>query len=321
MQPPVRRRRFSRAGARRRLESAIRRARQVPHHLAHTGDSAGSTVELLEPILIRPMEGRTGSTLLMSLLGTAPEVVFDRVHPYENRYLTYLSRLVEHLADPVGANDRWDNGVLIEGDRHLIGSIPFTTEIVQRARLQRSATRHLWAAFSESVPRPRGVERYYAEKNLGPGLGLLTAAGIECRVINLVRDPRDVVASIRAFDAKRGTFGFGRVPGQTDLAYLGWLVGVMARNLAEMTAREGAMWVRYEDLVSDLPTVSAELSEWLGITLVPDQALRRARDQGRHVTMQDPLDSIGRWRSDLTRQDLECIDQGLHRQMLDLGYT
>jgi Sulfotransferase family len=321
MQLPVGRRRVSRAGVQRRLASTVRRARQAPHHRAHAVGSTASTVELLQPILIRPMEGRTGSTLLMSLLGTSPEVVFDRVHPYENRYLTYLSRLVEHLADPVGASDRWNNGVLIEGDRHLIGSIPFTTEIVQRARLQRSATRHLWAAFSESVPRPRGVERYYAEKNLGPGLDLLTAAGIQCRVINLVRDPRDVVASIRAFDAKRGTYGFGRSPGQSELDYLGWLVRVMARNLADMTAREGAMWIRYEDLVSDLPTVTAELSQWLGIDLQPAQALRRARDYGRHVTVQDPLDSVGRWRSDLSAQDLECIDQGLRRQMLDLGYT
>jgi hypothetical protein len=275
---------------------------------------------MLEPILIRPMEGRTGSTLLMGLLGTSPEIVFDRVHPYENRYLTYLSRLVEHLADPVGAEERWDNGVLLEGDRHLIGSIPFTTEIVRRVPLQRAVTRHLWAAFSESVPRPRGIERYYAEKNLGPGLQLLTAAGIDCRVINLVRDPRDVVVSIRAFDAKRGTYGFGRVAGQSEQDYLRWIVDVMARNLSEMKTRPDAMWIRYEDLVADLSAVADRLASWLGVALTPEPAARRARDYGRHVTTPDAESSVGRWKAELPKSDVDYINCGLRGQMLELGY-
>ena len=45
---------------------------------------------MLEPILIRPLWGRSGTTLLMALLGTSPEVAFVREYPYENNELTRL---------------------------------------------------------------------------------------------------------------------------------------------------------------------------------------------------------------------------------------
>ena len=45
---------------------------------------------MLEPILVRPLWGRSGTTLLMALLGTSPEVAFVRRYPYENNELTGL---------------------------------------------------------------------------------------------------------------------------------------------------------------------------------------------------------------------------------------
>ena len=51
----------------------------------------------LIPILVDG-SGRDGTTLAMQLLATAPEIAFDRVYPYEQRYFNYLlqwSRLPE----------------------------------------------------------------------------------------------------------------------------------------------------------------------------------------------------------------------------------
>src|SRR3954471_11560562 len=45
----------------------------------------------LTPILLSG-GGRTGSTTIMSLLGSDPTVAFDRHFPYENKYLTYFAK-------------------------------------------------------------------------------------------------------------------------------------------------------------------------------------------------------------------------------------
>src|SRR3954471_19222365 len=53
----------------------------------------------LTPILLSG-GGRTGSTTIMSLLGSDPTVVFDRHFPYENKYLTYFAKFALLLQRP-----------------------------------------------------------------------------------------------------------------------------------------------------------------------------------------------------------------------------
>ena len=55
------------------------------------------TLDSLNPLLILDLGGRSGSTLLMQLLGTSPQIAFDRVYPSEVRYLTYLLRWAKML--------------------------------------------------------------------------------------------------------------------------------------------------------------------------------------------------------------------------------
>lgn len=279
----------------------------------------------LIPLIVSPMEGRTGSTLLMKLLGTSDAIGFDREYPYENRYLAYLTRMVEHLGEPPASVAGWDVGQLLEGPRNLIGPLPFKPGLLDASHLQQSATFHLWQAFSESVHATRGgrLTRYYAEKGWGSSLSLLESAGISCDVINLVRDPRDVVASVRAFDNRRGYFGFGRVDGQSDEDYLRWLLQTMKRNLADMSARPAGprtLLVRYEDLVSELGNVATRLGGWLGVDLSAERALRGSRDYRHHATTTTPTASIGRWRSDLSTDEVGQIQDALHDEMVHFGY-
>lgn len=47
----------------------------------------------LIPILLRSPGGRSGTSLLMEILSSADEIVFDKKHPYESRVLSYFYRL------------------------------------------------------------------------------------------------------------------------------------------------------------------------------------------------------------------------------------
>jgi len=43
----------------------------------------------LIPILLRSF-GRTGTTMLMQLLGSSEKIIFDKEYPYESRLLAYF---------------------------------------------------------------------------------------------------------------------------------------------------------------------------------------------------------------------------------------
>jgi hypothetical protein len=58
----------------------------------------------LVPILVRMMDARVGSTAMMQLLSTAPEVAMDRRYRYEHSYLTYFVRLMGQITHSDGAN-------------------------------------------------------------------------------------------------------------------------------------------------------------------------------------------------------------------------
>lgn len=282
-------------------------------------------------MLARLSSGRTGSTLLMQLLATAADVVVDRVYPFENAYLPCFM----DMARRVGADYRADR----DGTVHTLveqlgsdvcaraGSIPFDPQSIERPDLQRRVLHNVWEAFSEAAHHMRNGRRrarYYAEK-LQPGVDAAVAidAGIPVVLIDVVRDPRDVVASIRAFNEKRGFASFGRLPDQTEQQYLEYLVeyqGTTLLDLATPLRDVQPILVRYEDMVDDLAGVAGRLERALGTSL-DHRAVEAARAEHReHMTSDGASGSVGRWRQDLDRAEVALIEHGLGHEMVRLGY-
>lgn len=278
----------------------------------------------MQPLLVDPFQGRSGSTLMMTILATSTAIAVDRVYPYENRYLTYLCRLVEHLDQPFTQDAEWSMQQLLKGPDTQIGPIPFSPLSIEPSDLAIRVTRHLWMAFSESLAT-RGHEpyRYYAEKTWADNLELLARAGIKSKLINLVRDPRDVAASIRAFDQKRGYYGFGRKADQSDDDYFATLVNGMREKLKGMHARaerHDHLWVRYEDMITNRSDVIKQLSSWLDLELQLDAGAPKGRDYSRHATTSSPAESVGRWQRDLSGSEAAYIEKHLADEMHRLGY-
>jgi hypothetical protein len=299
-----------------------------PHEQA--APAAASDVQPLVPLLVKPMEGRTGTTLLMALLGTSDDIVVDRTYPYENRYLLYLS----HILTPAGEQfapgtpgypwPGWGMDELMLGLEDRLGPMPFQPLSLDLADYRARLIRHAWAAFSESTAAFAGrAGRYYAEKSIPRAVELFGAAGIPLRLLTIVRDPRDVLASIRAFDEKRGSYGFGRVPGSSDEEYLALVVEQMRTSLEWIDGTAGrfdASLVRYEDLVTDLGGVAGRLSEWLGITLDPSRRADLERHLDEHATSTSAARSVGRWREDLLPAEARYIERELRPWMEAYSY-
>ena len=274
---------------------------------------------LLTPVLIRMMEGRVGSTLLMQLLGTSPDVAFDRTYPFENSYLTYLVKLMGTTVSP--APDGWTMEQLLYGDGRMAG-FPFDPESIDRTTFATRGLAALWQAFTHCVQEQEGGPRLlYAEKYWGDVTPVLTA-GLAPVVIDVVRDPRDTVASIRAFNAKRGHQGFGRAQSTDDASHLRRLVMGMNLRLSEfeLPLPVPHLLVRYEDLSTDLPGQAARLSALLGTDLSPDLVTSNRTAMEHHTTSPSVAASIGRWAADLQPEEAAFIERRMRAHMERLAY-
>ena len=300
------------ADERGRLRAAARRSAGLPWS---EGDIA--------PLFVHPIEGRSGATLMMKLLDV-PEIAFDRIYPFENRYFGYLAHLVTPMSASFDPEGPWTTSEMLRGDPTRYGPIPFHASLLDPADLRVRSIRHLWQALSESLAGySRTPLRYYAESALGNLLRLLAEAGITAKVINLVRDPREVVASIRAADEKRGFFGFGRTDDMSEDDYLAFIVATMRRGLGDMSTAEAAhdcRLVRYEDIGRDPERVTRDLGSRLDVEFGADRSVLAGPIFDRHAASPSAEQSIGKWRVRLDERDATEITRALGASMQRFGY-
>lgn len=276
------------------------------------GASAPDPAMDLAPVLLSLINGRCGSTLTMQLLATSPEIALDRIAPFENNYLGYLTRLAGHIALPTGAD-----AASSEGDFPLVGGMPFPP-LMDRNELSRRALRGIWHEFSDYRRETQPEARFWAEK-----FGSLAVPDSlpPARVLVLVRDPRDIWCSINSFDDKRGYFGFGRSPEQSRCEFLErFLTSVRSLIARRYPASARVLLVRYEDLATDLPGQAGRIGRWLGTTLDAGQVLAGRDSFADHMTSASTAASVARWRRELPAKESAIFTAELGAELRTLGY-
>jgi hypothetical protein len=268
-------------------------------------------------------EGRVGSTLLMQLLASSPHVALDRRYPVgEYRYLSYCIRMARHISMPYDPEIHPVVGETFFGTGSKMGPLPFNAEALDRNDLRHRTVAHLWEAMSEAMIEHSPSVVLYAEKLAVP-LSELTDAGIPVRVVDCVRDPRDVLASIRSFTERVGPVGFDRRAGEPERDYLERFMAQAALGLdliAAVPAGIDHRVVRYEDFAVDLPSTAEELDAWLGVVLDADIVNRQRDNMADHITTDSVTASIGRWRTDLDDDEASKIWHALESRLTRLGY-
>lgn len=276
----------------------------------------------LEPILVHLISGRSGSTLLMQLLGTSDDIAFDRTYPYENRYLAYLLHVLSPMGEAYDPERDLSPGEMLRRPSGRFGPLPFPAEM-DRGELRSAIFRSSWRGFSDVVRDTRPSARFYAEKAAGD-FSLLDRCGIPYRIVQLVRDPRDVFSSIQAFDEQRGFFGFGRSRDQSDDEYVDQWIDQVKRRVVEfedqLSFRPQAVRLRYEDLVLDLSGVAARLARSFEVDLDAAAVEARREEFRHHMTSSDPTASVGQWQSRLPRRLRRHIERRLSSELRLLGY-
>jgi hypothetical protein len=293
----------------------------------------------IEPIGVTAL-GRTGSTAVTRLLAGHPEVVAYRPFEYEPRVVTYWLDLLQDLSDPAAFRRQvqpqgpldagWWTGARSPYPRRLVDdelqALLGGESIEELALFGQRRIERFYARAAELEGRP-DVNRFV--EKLGPRTGaflreLYPSAG----EIVLVRDFRDMVASVFAFNRQRGYPGFGRSRTADDVEYVRTIVADSAEMLREAwrTRSGDAFLLRYEDLVRSPGETVRAMLEHLELEATPDtiEAMLAALDEPKsegHRTIRDSGQTIGRWRSDLTPEVQEACAQALGPALREFGYS
>jgi hypothetical protein len=275
---------------------------------------------LLQPLMVTSL-GRMGTTWMMRLLAEHPEVTAYRDYPYELMPARYWAHQLRVLSAPADYASSSAPGSFAE-DPFRVGHNPFygpllrnseaTAEWFSTVQVERLASfcrgsiegfyRHV-ATLNEQ-PDPR----FFAEKSLPDHLPeTMRDLYPGTREVFLVRDLRDVVCSMLAFNSKRGYQSFGREKAGNDSEFVQRLAIDLSTLAAAWEARaDSSLLVRYEDLVlqpeETLSRILAYLSVAADATTVSGvlaAASEETEELAAHRTSRDQSSSIGRWQEDL----------------------
>ena len=282
--------------------------------------------DILHPILVQGI-ARSGTTLLMQILGTSPEIIFDRVYPFEVGYLRYLLNwaLILEKDCPTGTNlNSFSN---IPSPSQTIGPFPYKgSQLWDGKELWPVCFQTAWREFSRIATartRAGGNEApflYYAEKTPHWVAAFLGRA-MAYKSILLVRDPRDIFLSITAFDKKRGFPGFNRLATDDDWSFAKQFIDDCReplKRIMEAEADPDNILVKYEVLILDVAKESQRLSKHLGVKFDVG-TIERQRFEF-HTTSNTGKESVERWRRELPSEFNQFFVSNFYEELKHFGY-
>jgi hypothetical protein len=270
------------------------------------------------PILVTAM-GRSGTSLLMNRLASCEDIVVAGEFPFEIKMLSYYSLALRTLVSE-GERERSTDPdkMASEAERFRIGFNPYNhpsfTRVVGGPALHQeffheTAPAIIGEAFRGTIARYYDLVRIKTRKPSARYIAEKILPDMTCRLVPrflfqgtkeivLVRDPRDLLCSFDSYWKFSG-----------DEAIQSIASTMRALTAIRKESREDTIFVKFEDLVLRQPETLDSIAAFLGIDgkLNGDISTDRARFMS-HGTAPSPEASIGRWKSDLSAEQVEgCL--------------
>jgi hypothetical protein len=296
----------------------------------------------LQPLLVNSF-ARTGTTLVMRMLAAHPGVVVYDRPPYEARGAKYWLHVLKTLSAPTDARKRVGAPMEFHLEPLAAGGNPFYSATFDAwpAVEAWSGGRYVedLAAFCQrsidgwylatAAAQGRAVAPlvYFAEKHFSDAYPrLMRELYPAARELFLVRDFRDMVASMLAYNARKGRGDFGRERVESDEAWLAYLrQNFLVLRAAWRDRGEPGSLIRYEDLVRDPASTLPPLLSLVGLEASPETvssmiAAGDAPELRGHGTSGSPSDSIGRWRRDMSPELRAAVEETFGNLFQEFGY-
>jgi hypothetical protein len=263
--------------------------------------------------------GRSGTTLLQSILLAHPDIAIPPETKFASKYPAHTPLLTD-LSEDASFTKAIDLAVEYERPKQ----IPFDEA---RFRELAACAPRTWdgilLALLAAVADFEGKIRV-GEKSTDhtPFVGRLSESFPNAKFIHLLRDPRAVMLSrIRA----------GFTSGQLGTEIPRWKeASALHREQAERLGPKRYLLLRYEDLVTELEPTVRSLCMFLGIDMRPEMLTPHERSTvGFADRSKDWMDntlkpvfteSVDRWRTELKQDQIALIEHVLRNDMLEMGY-
>lgn len=298
----------------------------------------------LQPLMVTTY-GRTGSNWLMRLLQQHPQILAYRPFEYEPRVGSYWMHILKTLSEPTSylqalatklSDEYWWLGHE-SSPSELVTPDPQVQQWIGRKSIESTAT-FCQSKIEEFYDQVAIVQSqtgaiYFAEKYSPAKFFEFTHMIMQelypqSREIILVRDFRDMVCSILAYNEQKGTVSFGREGVGNDEEFLKRVrLGALdlLRNYESRSSQ--AHLLRYEDLISRPVETLSALLHYLSLESKPSTVegmIQRASEETpgmqTHRTSPNSEKSIGRWRRDLD-PSLQAVCQEAFGDILEeFGY-
>jgi hypothetical protein len=299
----------------------------------------------LQPLLVTSL-GRMGTTVLMRMLAAHPGVVVYDRPPYEARGAKYWLHVLKTLSAPTDARKRVGAPMEFHLEPLAAGGNPFysatfdawpeveawsgSTYIMDLAAFCQHSIDGWYLATAAAQGESEDALVYFAEKHFPDAYPrLMRELYPAARELFLVRDFRDMVASMRAYNARKGFGDFGRETAESDAAWLADLRrGVVSLRDAWRARGDPSSLVRYEDLVRDPEAALPPLLTSAGLDTAPETvthliaaAAPDVPELREHGTAGSPGASIGRWRHDLSPELRAAVEETFGDLLQEFGYA
>jgi hypothetical protein len=285
--------------------------------------------------------------MLMRMLAEHPDIIVHERFPYETYVCSYWMHFIQLVATP--GDSRQMESLQFWTDPKLLPPFPYcfgqslahptptegvvadrwyaTDQVEEFARVAQAAVESFYREYASR--RKRTTPGFFAEKVAVAGRydWIRRQLYPRGREIFLVRDPRDRLVSVLAFNARRGVDDWGRDKVETDEQYVD-LIRTQMLSLVEMwksTSHRGPL-VRYEDLVrSPTKQICAMLDalELDSSANIVDSMVKAGNEAtanvNAHRTSPDAASSIGRWKRDLEPRLQKICDEALGGLLDELG--
>ncbi|MDC0113050.1 sulfotransferase [Burkholderiaceae bacterium] len=255
--------------------------------------------------------GRSGTTLLKSILSAHPDLF---PMPETFFFRSILPRVAHHEKAPWKAIDSWwmaDMGVTPRSIK------PFVERRLDEGRSTECAL--LVAVFDFHSAKNPGKAIGEKTPNHINHLGAIRTCFPDAPVIQIVRDPRAVLASFRK--VKVGSNAVSDIVNE-------WSSAIDVLN--HWCGTEGFLSIRYEDLVENPEGTLKQVCQTLGVrwsSEVLEFHRRRetgfAPEQAHHANTLRALfrGSLESWRNEISGTDVALVEWALRDEMLNHGYA
>jgi hypothetical protein len=296
----------------------------------------------VQPLMVTSILGRTGRTWVMHLLAQHPQIVANRVYPYETLSASYWLHLLKVLSEPANHRDSSGPDTFLD-QPWLIGAHPYNAITIKEQTPPDKRIEAEWFSgdyvaevarfcqasiegYYRTIARAQGqgAPRYFAEKvNPWQIPRLMWDLYAGAREVFLVRDFRDMVCSVMAFNAKRGFASFGRERADSDAQYVRRLKFATHHLYNSwLERRDRSLFIRYEDMVLNPEESLGRILDYLELEAGPEvlrlmiqDARQRMPELEAHQTSHSPAESIGRWRRDLS-PELQRVSEDTFGEVL-----